>query len=86
MYAYDAMVLVSIICVIGFTAVIYVDDDLPLALALVAASVVGTVAGGMLGYALLPFQAQFAMIFSAFGGGIAATLLARHARRAWFPR
>jgi membrane protein YqaA with SNARE-associated domain len=86
MYAYDVMVLVSIVCVVGFTAVIYVDDDLPLALGLVAVSIVGTVAGGVLGYWLLPFQKQFAMIFSAFGGGIALVLLMHHARRAWFPR
>ncbi|MFT7595448.1 MAG: hypothetical protein ACI8R4_002776 [Paracoccaceae bacterium] len=77
------MLIVSIACVIGFTAIIYVDNDLTLALGYLGASVVGTVLGGFAGLYLIPVQDQFAIIFGAFGGGVVLCIAVRLARRHW---
>ena len=86
MHAYDILLIVSVACVIGFTAVIYVDDDLPLALGYVAAAIVGPPVGGWLFYTFLPVQQQFALILGAFLGGLLLAFAARWVRHSVFPR
>ena len=49
MHPYDIYLIVSVACVIGFTAVIHVEHDLRLALGHVAAAALGCPLGGWLG-------------------------------------
>lgn len=83
MHAYDIMLIVSIACVVGFVAVIYVEDDLILALGYVAAAIVGTFSGAYLAFWFVPIHDQFAIIFGAFFGGVLLAILTKIARRKW---
>lgn len=85
MHAYDIMLIVSIACVIGFVAVIYVENDLVLALGYVVAAVIGTFSGAYLAFWFVPIHDQFAVIFGAFGGGLILAILTRVARSKWPP-
>lgn len=83
MHPYDIMLIVSIACMIGFTTVIYVENDLILAFGYLGASAAGNGLGGYLGVHLLPIQDQFAIIFGAFGGGVLLCFAVWLARRRW---
>ena len=83
MHAYDIMLIVSIACVVGFIGVIYVENDLPLALGYVVAAVVGTFTGAYLAFWYVPIHDQFAVIFGAFTGGVTLAVLARVTRSKW---
>jgi hypothetical protein len=83
MHPYDVMIIVSVTCMVGFIAIIYVDDDLPLALGYIGSSIVGCALGGYLGFWYLPIQPQFGLIAGAFWGGITLILCAKVIRRRW---
>lgn len=83
MHPYDIMLIISIACMVGFVGVIYVEDDLILALGYILAAVVGTFSGAYLAFWFVPIQDQFAIIFGAIGGGVALAIMIRVARYKW---
>ncbi|MCA0871918.1 hypothetical protein LCL97_13850 [Seohaeicola saemankumensis] len=70
MHPYDIFLIVSVACVIGFTGVIYVENDLKLALGFVASAVIGCPLGAWAFWRFVPIQDQFAVIAGAFVGGL----------------
>ena len=75
MHPYDVILIISVACVIGFTGVIYVDDDLLLALGYLASAILGCPTGAWVFWRFVPIQDQFAVIFGAFSGGLSLAVL-----------
>ena len=77
MHDFNLIIIISIASSIGWTAAIYVDDDLPLAIGYFVASVIGAFAASYLTLWFLPQHGNAGIVLAALIGAIFLVIAAR---------